>query len=1587
MSVSEETLLFTVAARDQASAIMSKVSDTFKKLGLDGSEGASKASAALRSLDDSTAKSEAVSQSYARAIEGQKAAQQTLVDSTGRLAAAQDAAAKAAGAAGTAQSKAAAEAAAAVEAAAARQEAALKGLGDAESLVGKRAQESAAAQGEAAAKTASFRDGLNTAAAGAAIVAVGLGVVAVKSIEVAGNYQTLTTRLVTSAGESTSAINQVSQGMLTMAGQVGISADDLATGMYTVESAGYHGAAALDVLKAAAQGAKMEGAQLKTVADAVSTALNDYHQPASDASKVTSELVTAVGLGKTNMEEFSGSLSSITPLASSVGITLADVTGSLAAMTMHGMSAEQASNNLADTLRHLIAPTQQQRAELAQLGLSASDVQTSLGTKGLQGTLEQLSQAILQKMGPSGKMMLDAFNTSKDAANNFKEAIAKAPPAVAELANKLADGSITLGDYRKAIKGLPADQSVLASAFIGMYSAADGFTNSLKNGSPQAQSYTQALKAVTGDSTGLNTALMLTGENSLAASTNIDKISKATSDAQGNVKGWGEIQGTFNQKMDEFKAAVHTVAIDIGSALLPAVSKIMSYITPAATAIAEFATKHQMLVTVIFIVVGALALLVLGVWALVGAFGVLAANPIVALVMVIIGVLVLLEVKFHFVEAAVRGVSGFFSNEFMPALRAVGAWFSGPFLDAFKSVGEWFAGPFVNFFKMVGSAIAKPFQVAFDWIKNNIIQPFMGWWNGHWEELKDAWNGIWKVLTIIFDAFVGTIKIVIDELVGWFRIAWDEISVIAKIGIAIVVGVIKVAWAGVVFVFKMAWDQVVMIFTIVWNTLKAIVTLGIDEIMAVVKIVWGAVVMVFKIAWDTIVAIFSVFLDIITLHWSKAWDDIKALGEQVWNAIKDFLKTVLDAIVGLVIQWVNVVINWVIGLYNAVKTYLTNLWHAAVQLFTSLLNDVIAIWNTIVNAVETFAKNLWHDVIGFFTNMWQGIKSLFGTLLSDVSSIWNAIWSKITSLASTIWHDVTSTFTNLKNGMIQIFKDIANFAFIDPINWVINTVINGGIEGILKTIDSVIGTNWSVHVNPLTHFATGGVVPGYSPGNDSVPALLSPGEGILRPEVVNMLGGPAAIYALNSMAGSPFNSNPVTTDSNGVQHASLGGLIGDIWGGIKDIGGDIWGGIKSAFNWIRGAVATGAQFVLDHTVYPMADKMFKSGGLFGQAPAKTTHKIGDGLVAMLRGQDKKDTAAMQGTGSPYTGGGSLGAWIAAAIADTGVPASWGGPLGVLIMRESGGNPNAINLTDSNAKAGHPSQGLMQTIPGTFEAYRDKNLVDNIRDPVANIVAGINYIKARYGSIFNVQQANASLPPKGYDQGGWLTPGYTLTHNASGHPEMVLPHHMSETLMRLHEGMQHGKWGKAFGRDNDRWDDRHNDRDHDWNGHRNDAWRDAQQLRNSALGGFLGSGFSRSLTTAQDLVGDKSMLNALGMSGSGSPFSGVFLNSSLDSNGLGNAYNQNALTWGTRSKGNTGLTHTSGSFFGQNAGEMNEFVGGLFGAGGGRGGYSGPAPSQGGHYFDFRGSHIMGDQDMDRITDRIGRRLSTWGLPSAGTRIR
>ncbi|MFD3659627.1 transglycosylase SLT domain-containing protein [Streptomyces sp. NPDC058659] len=103
---------------------------------------------------------------------------------------------------------------------------------------------------------------------------------------------------------------------------------------------------------------------------------------------------------------------------------------------------------------------------------------------------------------------------------------------------------------------------------------------------------------------------------------------------------------------------------------------------------------------------------------------------------------------------------------------------------------------------------------------------------------------------------------------------------------------------------------------------------------------------------------------------------------------------------------------------------------------------------------------------------------------------------------------------------------------------------------------------------------------------------------------------------------------------------------------------------------------------------------------------------------------------------------NLDGWIRESLdimAQRGIPGSYDGILRN-VMRESSGNPRAINLWDSNAVAGTPSKGLLQVIQPTFDAYHVPGTSTDLFDPVANITAACNYAADRYGSIDNVNGA-------------------------------------------------------------------------------------------------------------------------------------------------------------------------------------------------------------------------------------------------------
>ncbi|SFA55676.1 phage tail tape measure protein, TP901 family, core region [Parageobacillus thermantarcticus] len=207
-------------------------------------------------------------------------------------------------------------------------------------------------------------------------------------------------------------------------------------------------------------------------------------------------------------------------------------------------------------------------------------------------------------------------------------------------------------------------------------------------------------------------------------------------------------------------------------------------------------------------------------------------------------------------------------------------------------------------------------------------------------------------------------------------------------------------------------------------------------------------------------------------------------------------------------------------------------------------------------------------------------------------------------------------------------------------------------------------------------------------------------------------------------------------------------------------------------------------------------KMFKPSisGVGG-----TLKTLGDGILSFLKDKSLdfiKDKIDEFFSFDGAAGNKNVRAWIATAVRITGVPTSWINPLVTIAMHESGGNPRAINLWDSNAKRGQASRGLMQTIPATFNAYKLPGL-DDIWNPIHNAVAAIRYIIDRYGTVFNVpgiRNLMRGLRYVGYAKGTNYHPGGWAMVGEEGEELAYIPRKGlalvgvgGPTLMRLPAG--------------------------------------------------------------------------------------------------------------------------------------------------------------------------------------------------------
>ena len=413
------------------------------------------------------------------------------------------------------------------------------------------------------------------------------------------------------------------------------------------------------------------------------------------------------------------------------------------------------------------------------------------------------------------------------------------------------------------------------------------------------------------------------------------------------------------------------------------------------------------------------------------------------------------------------------------------------------------------------------------------------------------------------------------------------------------------------------------------------------------------------------------------------------------------------------------------------------------RIWDTTTNVAGSVWNGLKNGVDKFKKMI--EFVG------SAIKDPVGTLAKKFSPnadklgdmftpLGNALYKKPVDEAKSWWKELWSMANaSMDEGTVAIgakgddyrFKDKAKDAGVDPWGYYFRECVS-----FIASRLANLGVNPSL----FSHLGNGNQWV-----SARVPHLSRP-----KPGVVSVYtGGPVSsnhVDFVTAVHGDTYDGEDYNYNGDGKYHQFTGRHVKNaatfLDFGVRDFGssGDSGKPLKDRNNPL--------QTLIKRQVGGMFDWIKKTlGPLLSPAGGGEDHPQGTGVARW------RDTVvrALEANGIEPNN------FRVSKILAT-------------IQKESGGDPNAQNNWDINARMGDPSIGLMQTISRTFNAYKHPGH-NNIRNGYDNLLAAINYIKHRYGTS---DAAFNYVATHGYANGGLVRKNGVYELAEGDMPEYVIP---------------------------------------------------------------------------------------------------------------------------------------------------------------------------------------------------------------------
>lgn len=658
-------------------------------------------------------------------------------------------------------------------------------------------------------------------------------------------------------------------------------------------------------------------------------------------------------------------------------------------------------------------------------------------------------------------------------------------------------------------------------------------------------------------------------------------------------------------------------------------------------------------------------------------------------------------------------------------------------------------------------------------------------WGDVWERIKDFFGNLELDTAIVLSVAIAPVALTgITKIVDSISVMGEVLSPIlglisplegifgsgglfatASAPILALIGVVTLLAAGLGYVFATN-EQVRTSFQ------SAISTIG-ENFTPILQYITETIIPDLKTGWEEFVNILTPFGEFLESVFVSIWQDmlnpaLSYMGETVLPKLLEVFKNLWENVLVPVGNFIGSVLSPVIEILSSVLSFLWNnvivplakaIGNSLGKAFEGacdILNDrVIPIVNGVIDVFQFLWNNVFSPLITFLWGTFQpvfkrvfdaiegiinGLSQSFGGLIDFITGVFSGNWEKA-------WNGIKDIFGGVFNGILSIVGTVVN-GIIDGVNWVADKI------GIGKLLD-----NWEV---PKFAKGTSGIpkdtlgVVNDQPGSTYKELIVPPSGKPFIPEGRNvMLPLEKGTKIMPAKQTKAFMS--------GMPHfaGGIGDFFGDLWSGIKEFAGNVWDYISNPGELVK--IALDKFISMSNFFEPWTSI---AGGII--------NKMFDSIADFVKGLF--DKAMPEVNYNPSAGVEQWRNLAAKALQMTGQYSA--SNLNLLLYQmqtESGGNPNAINDWDINAKNGTPSKGLMQVIDPTFKAYAYPGYDKNIYDPLSNMLAAIRYTLSRYGSLANgwkghgyasgIGKINLSDLIPAYEVGGFPEDGlFFANHN-------------------------------------------------------------------------------------------------------------------------------------------------------------------------------------------------------------------------------